>query len=435
MARIHIDHISRVEGHGALTVELDGNTVRDVKLNLFEGMRGFERVVLGRPFTEIPAIICRICAICSAGHAITAHMAVEKALGIPVPAQTELLRELAFLGMFIESHSLHVFALALPDYLGYAGIADMAQDHKEVVTKALQIKKTGNAVQELIGGRAIHHVNTTFGGFGKLPSQSEVRELRAQLANCLTDMDGIVELLAGLSTPDYAGEEILFMAIRPAGDGYGFFGDTIVFSDRREAPVDQYKTAFQETESQYSNAKRSTVDGLPFMVGALARINLFGDRLTGKAAEALAKLQIPVPSKNALYNNLAQVVELVYALERAIEICDQILAEGLKAEPLPEVIVRSGQGTVATELPRGTLYHSFSFDDNGLVTAADVITPTALNQASVEQEITNLGTSYAGQTEDELQFLFERLVRAYDPCISCSVHIVQVKAEGRHTID
>jgi len=435
LAKIHLDHISRVEGHGALTVKLDGNTVQEVKLNLFEGMRGFEKVVLGRSYTEIPAIICRICAICSAGHAITAHMAVEKALGISVSAQTELLRELAFLGMFIESHSLHVFALALPDYLGYDGIADMAQDHKDVVTTALQIKKTGNCVQELIGGRAIHHINTTFGGFGKLPSQAEINELREQLANRLSAMEGIVELLAGLSTPNYAGEEILFMAVRPAGEGYGFFGDTIVFSDGREFPAEQYQIAFQETENQYSNAKQSTIDGLPFMVGALARINLFGDRLTGKAAETLAKLQIPIPSKNALHNNLAQVVEIIYALERAIEICDQILAEGLQAEPLPDITPQTGQGIIATELPRGTLYHSFSFDENGLVTAADVITPTALNQASVEQEIAFIGASHAGQTEDQLKFLFERLVRAYDPCISCSVHVVQIKEGHKHTID
>ena len=426
MAKIHMDHISRVEGHGALTVELDGNTVRDVKLNYFEGMRGFESLVLGRPYQEIPPIISRICAICSAGHSITAHMSVEKAMGIKVTPQTELLRELAFLGMMVESHSLHVFCLVLPDFFGYAGVADMAAKYEEEIALGLRVKKAGNLVQEAIGGRAIHNVNLTVGGLGKLPTLPQLKELRQELQKSLVEMEAVVDLVAGLTIPEYEGEPILFKAVRPTTDCYGFFGDTVLFSDGQEFPADQYTASFQETESEYSNAKPSTRDGEAFMVGALARINLFGDRLTGKAQEALAKLAIPVPSTNPLYNSVAQVVEIIYALERSIAICDHFLEEGIKPEGPVEYKVQAGTGIVATEVPRGTLYHAFSFDNNGRVTAADVITPTALNQASVEKEIALLAKSQIDIGEEQLKFRFEQLVRAYDPCISCSVHLIRL---------
>lgn len=425
MARIHLDHISRVEGHGALTVAVDGNTVTEVKLNLFEGMRGFEKLIVGRSYKEVPPIISRICAICSAGHAVTAHMAVEQALGIQVTPQTKLLRELAFMGMFIESHSLHLFALALPDFLGYAGVADMSADHPETVRLALDVKKTGNRVQEVVGGRAIHNVNMTIGGFGKVPSKSEIAALREDLRHSLSYMEAVVQLISGLTGPDYTGETILFKAVKPT-DGFGFFGETIFFSDGSEFPAAQYRSSFQETEIGYSHAKQSTKDGQAFMVGALARINLFGDRLTGYAAEALRTLAIPTPSANAMYNNSAQLVELIYSIERAIAICDQLLTDGLEAERPVEYEVKAGTGIVATEVPRGTLYHAFSFDEAGRVLAADVITPTALNQASVEKEIAQLTQSHLGRDEASLRLLLEQMVRAYDPCISCSVHLINV---------
>ncbi|MBO8126952.1 MAG: Ni/Fe hydrogenase subunit alpha [Firmicutes bacterium] len=433
MAKIHLDHISRVEGHGALTVTLAEDRIQDVKLNLFEGMRGFESVVLGRSYAEVPAIIERICAICSAGHAVTAHMAVEKAMGIQVTQQTKLLRELAFMGMTIESHALHIFALALPDFLGYAGITDMSVDHPETVRLALEVKKTGNLVQEVVGGRAVHNVNMTIGGFGVLPSKEAVANLREKLSEALEAVDGVVDLLSGLSIPTYQGEPILFKAVKPA-EGFGFFGDTVAFSDGTEFPVEAYKTSFHETRIEHSHAKQSTRGGEPFMVGALARINLFGHLLTGKAAEVLRTLSIPVPSTNAIYNNLAQVVELVYALERASAICDRLLTEGIQPEDPVGFEVRPGTGTVATEAPRGTLYHSFSLDEEGRVTAADVITPTALNQASAEKEIALVGKSHFSSGEDRLKELFEVTVRAYDPCISCSVHLIKADGSAKSTL-
>ncbi|MCD6505237.1 nickel-dependent hydrogenase large subunit, partial [Candidatus Poribacteria bacterium] len=269
MRRIEIEHLCRVEGFGGVYVELDGDQIREVRVNVMEGPRMFEAVVLGRRFDEIPPIVTRICAICSAIHCVTSTMAVENALGVQVTEQTKLLRELLVHGGNIESHALHIFCLALPDFLGYNSVIEMAADHPDAVAKALRLKKLGNTIQERIGGRMVHQTNVALGGFGRLPGEDELRELRGSLEKGLVEAMEMMELLSTVQVPDYPTSPTLYAALEPE-DGFGYFGDKIALSTGERFDVSDYKAVCNERVVPYSHAKHSRFNGRPFMVGSLA---------------------------------------------------------------------------------------------------------------------------------------------------------------------
>lgn len=425
MRRIEIEHLCRVEGFGGVYVELDGDQIREVRVNVMEGPRMFEAVVLGRRFDEIPPIVTRICAICSAIHCVTSTMAVENALGVQVTEQTKLLRELLVHGGNIESHALHIFCLALPDFLGYNSVIEMAADHPDAVAKALRLKKLGNTIQERIGGRMVHQTNVALGGFGRLPGEDELRELRGSLEKGLVEAMEMMELLSTVQVPDYPTSPTLYAALEPE-DGFGYFGDKIALSTGERFDVSDYKAVCNERVVPYSHAKHSRFNGRPFMVGSLARVMINGHKLTGKAREAMEMFGLDKPCENILMNNLAQGVELVQSIERSLEIVDRFLKDGIRDEKPVPVEPKSGKGTAAGEAPRGTLYHSYEFDENGRAVSADIITPTAQNYANMEKDVRASLERIKGESDEEIKFKINMVIRAYDPCISCSVHLVRI---------
>jgi sulfhydrogenase subunit alpha len=422
---IMVDHLARIEGHAGITVTLDEDRVERVQFDVFEGIRLFEGLVKNRPVIEIAGIVSRICAICSHGHAITALLALEQALGIDASAQTKRLRELAFHGAAIESHALHVFCLALPDFLRRPSVIDLAADAPETVALALRLKRLGNTIQEVVGGRAVHPVNYAIGGFGRLPGHDELLRLQADLTGGLDDCARAVEALAGVTVPAFADAPVRCAALVPDNGSY-FFGDRISL-DGGTIPVDDYRTLTNERAVPHSTARHSMADGRPYMVGALPRLTLNGAAITGGARDAWSVLGPAVPSGNVVTNSIAQAVELAFSVEQALVIVDRLLTEGLTPEPRRQYDPRPGRGTAAAEVPRGVLFHSYEIGTDGRIAAADVITPTAQNCAHLEEQIRAAVGAMANAPDDELQRALEIIVRAYDPCVSCSVHVIRTR--------
>lgn len=425
-----IPHLGRVEGHGGIFVRVEGNRVSHVQMDIFEGSRYYEALLKGKHFGEVQGIITRICAICSASHTVTALQALESALGVTVSERVHDLRGLLLLGATIESHALHVFALALPDFLGFESVLAMANEYREEVVQALKLKQLGNRIQELIGGRAVHPINTLVGGFGKLPSHRELDALRRDLEAALPVLDRFVDLAASLKLPELAQEPTVYVALRPYQEAFRFRGVSICTSRGEEFPLENYREVIREFTVEHSHAKHAAlIAGQAYMVGSLARIKLWGHYLKGRAEKALNRLIPDREDNNPLLNNWAQLVELVHSVERGIEICEELLAQPEAAQDMVAFTVRAGRGVGAIEVPRGTLFHEYELDDQGRVVAANVITPTAQNLANLERDLREaVERTLADKPEaadHELKLRLEMVARAYDPCISCSVHLVR----------
>jgi len=428
---IRIEHLGRVEGHGGITVELDGDALREVRFDVFEGLRLLEALVRGRSWEDVAQIVSRICAICSAVHAIASIEATEAAFGVEPSARTRRLRDLLLRGENIASHSLHLFLLAAPDYLGYPSAPAMATDHPGAVALGLRLKRLGNRIQEVVGGRAIHPVNAVPGGFGRAPEAADLAELARALELAREDARAAVEFVAGLPDRRLAAAPLDLAALEPRS-GYGYAGgDRIVFrsaGERLSIPATDLVERTSERAVSHSHAKHSTFAGRPFMVGALARVALFGDRLSRPARDAATTLGLERAGGSPLENNAAQAVEIVEDVEAALAIvCELLDSDAGRERPLP-VVPRSGVGTSVLEAPRGLLLHRYEYDASGRIVAADVRTPTALNAASVEERFRMLVADDPRKPEPQLKLDLEMIARAYDPCISCSVHLVRRRA-------
>lgn len=426
--RILIEHLARVEGHGGVFVELDGDRVARVELSIFEGLRLLEGLLRGRSYEDVAPIVSRICAICSVAHTVTSLSATERAFGVTPSPQTELLRDLLFRGENIESHALHIFLLALPDYVGAPAATAVPEQWQASVALGLQLKKLGNLIQQTVGGRAIHPVNAVLGGFGALPTIDQLLSLRDALVQGAADAQAALDALCSL--PDVGGCEAdrQVAALIPPGP-YGYYGGGEIAiagnGTQQRVPADEYRALAAERSVPHSHAKHSLFGGEPFMVGALARLTINRERLTPAAAAAAQRLALKLPSRNPLDNNKAQAVELVLDIDHATRTVERLLESELRPEPPPTVHPRAASGTAVSEAPRGLLAHSYSYDDHGRIVAADVVTPTALNAASVERDLRRAVEQHPTEDLDGLRRQLEIIVRAYDPCISCSVHVVQ----------
>jgi sulfhydrogenase subunit alpha len=427
---ISVNHLTRVEGHGGITVVVDGNNVSKVEFNVFEGIRLFEGLVRGRSIEDVPQIVSRICAICSTNHVITCLQALENALDIKVTKQTRKLRDLAFQGANIESHALHVFVLDLPDLLGHSSVISLAGVIPDAVKVALRLKKLGNTIQEVIGGRAVHPINHILGGFGRIPSTDELVNLRNQVRAGLGDCEQALAVLRTVPIPDFVNAPIRCAAVVPVDEAF-FFGDEMEIienGNRLRIPVREYRKFTNEYLVPYSHAKQSQFKGQSYMVGALPRLTLNGDRITGMARKAWEELKFKTPSSNIIMNNIAQAIEMIFSVEQALRILDELLDGGVVQEAPVSYKTHACSGAAATEVPRGTLFHSYEMDSDGRVTAADVITPTAQNLNNAEDQLRATVTQGlgAGASDDTIEQRLAMVARAYDPCISCSVHVVRV---------
>lgn len=423
--RIELHHLARVEGHGGVTIDLDDGAVAAVRLDIFEGARLIEGLVRGRRYDEVAHLVSRICAICSVAHTLASLAATERALGIRPDAYTVLLRDLLLRGENIESHALHLYLLAAPDYLRAPSALALAAEHGDIVQLGLRLKRLGNTIQEVVGGRAIHPVNAQLGGFSAPPPMESLLRLRSQLEEGARDARATLDIVAGLPAVDAGRSETAYAAVTPL-EGYGYGpGDAIalVRDGRREVvPAEAYRSVTQERTVAHSHARHSRWEGAPIMVGALARVVVNGDRLPPAGAAAAERLAILPPFEDPLANNAAQAVELIVDVDRALEVVDALLQErGSGKRPAP-VTARAGRGTSVLEAPRGLLVHSYTYDDAGCIEHADIITPTAINAASIEARLRRAVDADPAVDPEVLRRRLEMVVRAYDPCLSCSVH-------------
>lgn len=422
---VAIKELTRVEGHGGIEIQLRNGAIEDVKFNIFEGPRFFEHAIKGIYYEKIPDITRRICAICTASHSLASIGAIEHAFNVEVTPQTEAFRDLLIHGEMIESHALHVFMLALPDFLRFPDAIHMASMHLDAVKAALGLKKTGNMIHTAMSGRDVHGMNDRVGGFSKTPSEKQLTEIKKSLETVKPTTELAVKLLAGVNLPSYNDSGNTLMAIDP-GEQFGFLGDNILTSDGTVHPESDYERLTNESVVRHSYAKHSSYKGESFMVGSLPRLKLNNKKLEGTASELYKMHRDKIQQRNTISNNLAQAIELVHSVDRAHDVIEQLLADGVKTEELSEFEVFAGRGINAVEAPRGLLYHDYTFNDDGTIAKSNIITPTAQNAANIEKDARIIAENLSGKPESELVQALEIMVRAYDPCISCSVHLVHL---------
>ena len=426
---VEINPFTRVEGHGSVKVYLEGSRVERVELCLTESPRLFEALLLGKSHLEVPEIICRICSLCSTIHKVTALLAVEHALGIEVSGLTRLTRELIALGGVIQSHSLHLYCLVLPDHMDLRGVAELALAAPEQLRLGLEVKRVGNLIQETVGGRLIHPVNITLGGLGRRVAREQLLRLKEELEAILPACREAWRLFSAPSpvqqlAPPYC------LALDPAAPPLA--GELFRTSDGASFPVSRYREEIRESVQPHSHAKFAQVLGREATVGALSRLNLAGSPqspagpvLYHEAAAIFETVKDEILGKDIRGNNVAQAVELCQAVERSLALIDQLIGMGGE-EVSVKVVPGSGRGSAACEAPRGTLIHSYAFDNDGICTEADVITPTSLNQGAMARDLLALARAMEGADAQQLGNALERLIRCYDPCISCSVHLIKL---------
>lgn len=430
--RIAVNHITRVEGHGNIIVEVSDGELKDCRLEITETPRFFEAMLRGRPYQEASHITSRICGICATGHATTSLRATENALGVTPTRQTELLRKLAFHGEILDSHILHVYMLVAPDFFGVGSVIPLATSHPEIVERALRMKKLAGDICAVVAGRHTHPIAMAVGGFTHFPGSAELEDLRQRLIAVRKDVDETVALFARLSWPQFERETEYISLTKP--DEYAFIGGEILSSDGGKLPVEAYPQVTNERLVRHSSAKHTRHMRESYMVGALARFNNNFNLLHPRAKEAAAALGLKPKVINPFLNSAAQVVEIVHCVEDAISIIDQLHVMGIQPEPPAQPTKRSGEGIGVCEVPRGMLIHHYWIGDDGKMTGANCIIPTNQNLANIELDMRARVPQILDKPIEAIQLELEMLVRAYDPCISCSVHVLKVEGTSQRRI-
>jgi sulfhydrogenase subunit alpha len=422
---LHVDTLARVEGEGGMHVVVKDGLVADVELQIFEPPRFFEAFLRGRAWTEPPDITARICGICPVAYQMSSCLAIEDACGVTVPEEIRLLRRLLYCGEWIESHALHIHLLHAPDFLGYAGAIEMAADHGAIVERGLRLKKTGNALMTVVGGRAIHPVNVRVGGFYRLPTREELGSIRPMLEQARTDAIDTVALVGGLEFPDMLQPQE-YVALR-SPHGYPLEGGSIVTSTGRAFEVAEFGNNIMESHVAHSNALHAHLDGeTPYVVGPLARYALNHDQLGPIAREAAHNAGLGDECRNPFQSIVVRAVELVHATDEALSIIDSW--DGASAASV-DVPPRAGVGHGATEAPRGLLYHRYELAEDGTILDATIIPPTSQNQPSIEADLRAFVQDRLDLPHDELVRQCEQAIRNYDPCISCATHFLDLTIE------
>lgn len=426
MARLTVDvhHLTRVEGHGNIVVDVRNGVLEQCELQIVETPRFFEPMVLGRPYQEVSHIVSRICGICAVGHSTASLRAIENALGVMPSRQTQLLRRLNMHGETLDSHILHVYMLAAPDLLGVPSVVPLAKSAPEVVLRALRMKKLAGEICRIIAGRHTHPIAMTVGGFTHYPKPAELADLREQLIAARIDVEATVDLFASLALPVFE-RETEYIALHK-DDEYCFIDGMIASSEGDQLPIEAYRQVTNEYIVPHSSAKHTRHRRETYMVGALARFNLNYDQLRPRAQTAALALGMRPPVNNPYMNTAAQVVEIAHCIEDAIALIDVLLAEKIQPEAPAAPKRLSGTGVGACDVPRGTLFHEYTITD-GKISAANCIIPTGQNLANIEADMRALIPQILDRSQEEVTLLLEMLVRAYDPCISCSTHILDVK--------
>jgi sulfhydrogenase subunit alpha len=432
---ISVEALARVEGEGAMHVEVTDGQVERVELEIYEPPRYFEAFLRGRSFLEPPDITARICGICPVAYQLSAINAIESLCQVEVPDGIRQLRRLLYCGEWLESHVLHVFLLHAPDFLGYQGAIEMAADHRELVEMALRMRKIGNRVLEVVGGRAIHPINVRVGGFHRAPSPAELEALVDELTWGRSAAIETVRLVAGFEFPELE-QTHTFVALRPdleagppGATGYPIETGRVVSSDGLDIPVEAWPEHFHEEHVSRSTALHGRMrDVGTYLVGPAARFTLHADRLPPWIVALAEEVGCRPPVTNPFRSIVVRAIETVYAFDEALRLIAAYEPPAVAAVPVRPV---AGTGHGATEAPRGILYHRYTLDEAGAIADAVIVPPTSQNQPAIEEDLVGFVQANLDLDDDRLQWRCEQAIRNYDPCISCSTHFLDLTVTRR----
>jgi len=423
--KIEVDYLARVEGEGALYIRVADGRVSDVQLKIFEPPRFFEAFLQGRGFRDAPDITARICGICPVAYQMSACHAMEAAAGVRVEGPLRELRRLLYCGEWIESHGLHVFMLHAPDFLGYESAIHMSKDHPDVVRMGLKLKKAGNDIGNVLGGREIHPINVKVGGFYKVPRKKDLAELRESLLWAADAAEKTVAWTAELPFIDFE-QDYEFVSLRHP-DEYPMNEGRLVSNRGLDIAIEEYETHFEEEHVAHTHALHSTIkERGAYFVGPQARYSLNFDKLSGRAQAAALAAGLGPTCSNPFKSIIVRSVEMLYACEEAVRVID---AYEEPDAPAIDVDPSGGTGSGCTEAPRGILYHGYDLDDQGDITRAKIVPPTSQNQKTIENDLREFVPLHLDLPDDKLKWHCEQAIRNYDPCISCATHFLKFKRE------
>lgn len=419
---IKVDYLARVEGEGALYIKVKDDKVKDVKLKIFEPPRFFEALLRGRRFDEAPDITARICGICPVAYQMSACHAMENAFGINVDGQLRALRRLIYCGEWIASHTLHVYMLHAPDFLGYESAIEMAKDYPKEVARGLKLKKIGNDLMSLIGGREIHPINICVGGFYKLPTKSELIGIKDDLKRARDDAMQTVQWVSKFTFPDFY-RDYEYVALSHPNE-YPINEGRIVSNKGMDIEASDYDQYFEEQHISYTNALHSVIkERGEYFVGPMARYNLNFDKLSPLAKETAKDAGLEPLCNNTFKSIIIRSIEILYACDEALRIIDQYeMPEKSRLEIKPSVSTGFG----CTEAPRGILYHRYKMDKEGSILDAKIVPPTSQNQKTIESDLCDFVDNNISLSDKELTWHCEQTIRNYDPCISCATHFLKL---------
>lgn len=423
---IEVGALTRVEGEGALRVVIQDNIVQDVQLSIYEPPRFFEALLRGRPLEDVPDITARICGICPIAYQMTAVHALEQALGVQITPEIRQLRRLLYCGEWIESHGVHMHLLHIPDFFGCASAIELAKHFPDEVNRGLRLKKIGNRLLEVTGGRAVHPINVAVGGFYRAPRPAELQSLKEDFLWGLDAAIAVTQWVAGFEFPDVEGRYEMVALQHP--DEYPMNEGRLVSTQGLDVPMSDFEKHFDERQVAHSTALQAV--RLPaetsYFVGPLARVNLNREQLSPSARQLSDEVGIAWPCSNLYQSIVARGLEVVHAFEEALT----ILAEYQGCSPARIAYEpQAGEGAWATEAPRGMIFHRYRTTADGLIETAKIVPPTSQNQRQIELDLTAFLPSVLEQSDSQIAAACERLIRSYDPCISCATHFLKLEIE------
>jgi sulfhydrogenase subunit alpha len=422
---IHVPVLARVEGEGALDLRIDDGNITQLRLRIFEPPRFFEKFLEGHHYTEIPDMVARICGICPVAYQATAAQALEKLFGVELDPWARDMRRVFYCGEWIQSHSLHIHLLAAPDFFGCNSVIELAKIAPDEVRRGLRIQALGNELMALFGARSVHPVGVRIGGFHGAPPLARVREIREKLRAALPEAEALIRWAAGIAVPP-DDQAFVSVAMRHPGD-YAIERGLIGASDGLRIEAAAYDAHFSERQETHSTALYSSYRGKPYLVGPLARLNLNHDRLPEEIKALLNETGLVLPSSNLFHSLVARAVEILLALHEALRLLD---GYRVPDSPWQPVSPRAGVASGCAQAPRGMLWQRYEMDDDGRVVNARIVPPTSQNQARIEEDLRlsllNFGIDHA---DDALRLHCEKVIRNYDPCISCATHFLRLNVE------
>lgn len=426
--KVHVHYLTRVEGHGNIVVDVEADgRVSTCRWEVPEAPRFFEAMLIGRDYKDVHHIVSRICGICAIGHQLASLQATEDALNINVSEQTHILRRLALHAENLQSHLLHIAYLVLPDLMGVDSILPLAATHKDAVLKFIAARRVSNEFSRLICGRTTHPQRMTPGGFTMFPTTEQMETLRGLLLDAQSNLDFAVDFFASImdNVPKFDRPTEYIGLVSPSE--YAMYWGEIGSTRDERRPVRQYRNITREYMIPTSTAKWTKNQGESYMVGALARFNLNAEHLLPKAAAAAKKLGLKKGCTNPYMITIAQLVECVHTVEDSLQLTDELLARGIRDEAPAKPSIAAGRGAGAVEVPRGLLFHAYEYDEHGRIFQADCVIPTNQNHGNIQKDLDALVPLLSGLSEKEMELRLSMLVRAYDPCISCSTHFIDAR--------